>query len=56
MKMAKLQEIKSTICFSVKLFRPKATEKTGSWTLNPAQERECEASITTQDDSGGNDQ
>src|SRR6058998_2384225 len=33
MKMAKLQEIKSTICFSVKLFRPKATEKTGSWTL-----------------------
>src|SRR5437899_3415933 len=33
MKMAKLQEIKSTICFSVKLFQPKATEKTGSWTL-----------------------
>jgi hypothetical protein len=33
MKPAKLQEIKSTICFSTGLFRPKATEKIGSWTL-----------------------
>src|SRR5438105_11877635 len=33
MKLAKLQEIKSTIRFSAKLFRPKANEKTGSWTL-----------------------
>src|SRR5271169_529831 len=33
MKLAKLQETKSTIRFSAKLFRPKATEKTGSRTL-----------------------
>src|SRR6266404_7119983 len=33
MKLAKLQETESTIRFSAKLFRPKATEKTGSWTL-----------------------
>jgi Bacteriocin-protection, YdeI or OmpD-Associated/Domain of unknown function (DUF1905) len=33
MKLAKLQETESTIRFSVKLFRPKANEKTGSWTL-----------------------
>ena len=33
MKPAKLQETKSTIRFSAKLFRPKASEKTGSWTL-----------------------
>ena len=33
MKMAKLQETKSTIRFSAKLFRPRATEKIGSWTL-----------------------
>src|SRR6202521_1027630 len=33
MKRAKLQETKSTIRFSAKLFRPKANEKTGSWTL-----------------------
>src|SRR5271169_1628246 len=33
MKLAKLQETKSTIRFSAKLFRPKATEKIGSWTL-----------------------
>ena len=33
MKLAKLQETKSTIRFSTKLFRPKANEKTGSWTL-----------------------
>src|SRR5260370_14441533 len=33
MKPAKLQETKSTIRFSAKLFRPKATEKIGSWTL-----------------------
>src|ERR1700739_3045831 len=33
MKPAKLQETKSTIRFSAKLFRPKANEKTGSWTL-----------------------
>src|SRR6202011_3219254 len=32
MKLAKLQETKSTIRFSGKLFRPKATEKIGSWT------------------------
>src|SRR5437588_7543515 len=33
MKLAKLQETKSTIRFSAKLFRPKATEQIGSWTL-----------------------
>jgi len=33
MKLAKLQETKSTIRFSAKLFRPKAIEKIGSWTL-----------------------
>ena len=33
MKLAKLQETKSTIRFSARLFRPKANEKTGSWTL-----------------------
>jgi hypothetical protein len=33
MKLAKLQETKSTICFSAKLFPPKANEKNGSWTL-----------------------
>jgi len=33
MKLAKLQETKSTIRFSAKLFRPKPNEKTGSWTL-----------------------
>ncbi len=33
MKLAKLQESKSTIRFSAKLFRPTATEKIGSWTL-----------------------
>jgi hypothetical protein len=33
MKPAKLQETKSTIRFSAKLFRPKATEKIGLWTL-----------------------
>ena len=33
MKLAKLQETKSTIRFSGKLFPPKATEKIGSWTL-----------------------
>src|SRR6202030_4799869 len=33
MKLAKLRETKSTICFSGKLFRPQATEKIGSWTL-----------------------
>lgn len=33
MKPAKLQGTKSTIRFSAKLFRPKATEKSGSWTL-----------------------
>ena len=32
MKLAKLQETKSTIRFSARLFRPKANEKTGSWT------------------------
>src|SRR5713226_6435082 len=33
MKLAKLQETKSTIRFSARLFRPKAAEKIGSWTL-----------------------
>ena len=33
MKLTKLQEIKSTIRFSAKLFWPKPNEKTGSWTL-----------------------
>ena len=33
MKLAKLQETKSTIRFSAKLFRPMATEQIGSWTL-----------------------
>jgi hypothetical protein len=33
MKPATLQETKSTICFSAQLFRPKANEKPGSWTL-----------------------
>jgi hypothetical protein len=33
MKLAKLQETKSTIRFSAKLLRPKATEEIGSWTL-----------------------
>jgi hypothetical protein len=33
MRLAKLQESKSTIRFSAKLFRPKATGKIGSWTL-----------------------
>src|SRR6202035_510416 len=33
MKLAKLQEAKSTIRFSAELFRSKATEKIGSWTL-----------------------
>ena len=33
MKLAKLQETKSTIRFSAKLFRPKATEQIGSWAL-----------------------
>ncbi len=33
MKLATPQETKSTIRFSAKLFRPKVTEKTGSWTL-----------------------
>ena|SRR5487761_991033 len=33
MKLAKLQETKSTIRFRAKFFRPKANEKTGSWTL-----------------------
>jgi hypothetical protein len=33
MKPAKLQETKSTIRFSARLLRPKATEKIGSWTL-----------------------
>jgi len=32
MKLAKLQETKSTIRFRAKLLRPKATEKIGSWT------------------------
>jgi len=33
MRPAKMQETKSTIRFSTKLFQPKATEKTGSWTI-----------------------
>jgi hypothetical protein len=33
MKLPEPQETKSTIRFSAKLFRPKATEKIGSWTL-----------------------
>ena len=33
MKSARLQETKSTIRFSARLFRSKATEKTGSWSL-----------------------
>ena len=33
MKRNKLQEAKSTIRFNAKLFRPKANEKTGAWTL-----------------------
>src|SRR5256886_11343581 len=33
MQLAKLQETKSTIRFSARLFRPKASEKIGSWTL-----------------------
>jgi hypothetical protein len=33
MKLAKLQQTKSTICFSAKLIRPETTEKTGSWAL-----------------------
>src|SRR6266478_10047787 len=33
MKLPKLQETKSTIRFCAKLFRPKANEKAGSWTL-----------------------
>jgi hypothetical protein len=33
MKLAKLQETRSTIRFSAKLFRPKANGKAGSWTL-----------------------
>ncbi|MCI0743336.1 MAG: YdeI/OmpD-associated family protein [Gemmataceae bacterium] len=33
MKLANLQETKSTIRFSAKLLRPEATEKIGSWTL-----------------------
>jgi hypothetical protein len=33
MKLAKLQETKSTIRFSAKLFRPNSTEKSRSWTL-----------------------
>src|SRR6202521_967896 len=33
MKLATPQETKSTIRFSAKLFRPKVTEKIGSWTL-----------------------
>src|SRR3984893_15327480 len=33
MKLTKLQETKSTIRFSAKLFRPKANENTGSWSL-----------------------
>jgi len=33
MKLAMLQETKSTIRFSAKLLRPKATEKIASWTL-----------------------
>jgi hypothetical protein len=33
MKLAKRQETRSTIRFSARLFRPKVTEKIGSWTL-----------------------
>src|SRR5271170_6767436 len=33
MKLIKLQETKSTIRFSARLFRSQASEKTGSWTL-----------------------
>src|SRR5713101_4972307 len=33
MKLANLQETKSTIRFSGKLFRPKVTDKIGSWAL-----------------------
>src|SRR2546425_9783764 len=33
MKLAKLQETRSTIRFSAKLLRPKAAEKIGAWTL-----------------------
>jgi hypothetical protein len=33
MRLAKLQETRSTIRFSAKLFRPKAKGKAGSWTL-----------------------
>jgi hypothetical protein len=33
MKLAKLKKTKSTIRFSAKLFRPKATEEIGSWTF-----------------------
>src|SRR5216684_7312124 len=33
MKPAKLQETKPTIRFRARLFRPKATEKIGSWSL-----------------------
>src|SRR5579864_5867319 len=33
MKLAKLQETKSTIRFSAKLFRPNSTEKIRSWTI-----------------------
>jgi hypothetical protein len=33
MKLAKLQETKSTIRFTAKLFPPKTNEKTGSWIL-----------------------
>ena len=32
MKLAKLRETKSTICFSAKLFCPEADEKIGAWT------------------------
>jgi hypothetical protein len=34
MKLAKLQETKSTIRFSARLIRPMANEKIGSWTLS----------------------
>src|SRR6201993_5278601 len=33
MKLAKLQETRSTICFSAKLFRSNADAKPGSWNL-----------------------
>jgi hypothetical protein len=39
MKLATLQETKSTIRFSAKLFRPKATENIGSWTLLKTKKR-----------------